>query len=81
MIGKKANDLLKSDYGHLVVEMIEDSSKNVSYQLAEEIGTKLIADYEAGECEEIILFYIKSKRLIKNILKPSFEFCRKRKRK
>lgn len=57
MVGKKAHDLLKADYGHLVVEMIEDSSKNVSYQLAEEIGTKLIADYEAGLCEEVILFY------------------------
>tara|TARA_R110000868_G_scaffold218576_2_gene469146 strand:+ start:75145 stop:76020 length:876 start_codon:yes stop_codon:yes gene_type:complete len=57
MVGKKAYDIVKQDYGSLVIEFIEDSGKNVSYALAEEIGTKMLLDYKAGKCQEVILFY------------------------
>lgn len=58
-VGKKVRDILKRDYADLLVDHVEDSTKNISYDLATEIGVKLMASFEAGECQEVILFYNK----------------------
>ncbi|MFT7144361.1 MAG: F-type H+-transporting ATPase subunit gamma [Alphaproteobacteria bacterium] len=57
MVGKKAFDLVKHEFAENVIDNLADTGKNVSYSLAEEIGAKLISDYETGKCQEIILFY------------------------
>lgn len=58
-VGKKVRDILKGDYKDLLVDHIEDSSKNISYELAAEIGHKVMSAFEAGDCQEVILFYNK----------------------
>jgi F-type H+-transporting ATPase subunit gamma len=58
-VGKKVKDILKIDHADLLVDHIEDSTKNISYDLATEIGHKVMSDFEAGECQEVILFYNK----------------------
>lgn len=57
MAGKKCFDIVKQDFAENVIENLVDTSKNISYALADEIGSKLISDYEAGKCQEIIVFY------------------------
>lgn len=58
-VGKKVKDILKRDYQELLIDNVEDSTKNISYELATEIGNKVMAAFEAGECHEVILFYNK----------------------
>ena len=58
-VGKKVRDILKADYAELLVDHVEDSTKNVSYELATEIGQKLMAAFEASDCQEVIMYYNK----------------------
>lgn len=58
-VGKKVKDILKADYADLIVANVEDSTKNISYELAAEIGEKVMNDFADGKCQEVILFYNK----------------------
>lgn len=56
-IGRKVRDLLRTSYGEMILETVEDVAKDLSYATAEEIGRKLLADFESGECDEVTMVY------------------------
>ena len=56
-VGRKVRDLLKSTYGDLIIQTVEDVAKDLDYTTAEEIGRSLTADFKAGKCDEVAMVY------------------------
>jgi len=56
-VGRKIRDILKVDYADNIVEVIEDLSQDLTYTAASEIGTKQLAAFEDGTCDEVHIAY------------------------
>lgn len=57
-VGKKGRDLLRTEFGHLIVDKIEGIGKGkLSYDKAEQIAEKVLALFEAGEFDVARVIY------------------------
>ncbi len=67
-VGKKGYDIIKRQYGDLIVEMIDLSSvKSIQYEDAKNISDKIIKMYFDVEFDRCIIFYNKFKSVISQI--------------
>jgi F-type H+-transporting ATPase subunit gamma len=64
-VGKKGADNLRRDYNKSIVERIEFKGlKQIAYAQAEEVGSKLLAMFEAGEFDVGTIFFSEFKSVI-----------------
>jgi F-type H+-transporting ATPase subunit gamma len=64
-VGKKGADNLRRDYNKAIVERIEFKAiKQIAFAQAEEVGTKLLAMFAAGEFDVCTLFFSEFKSVI-----------------
>ena len=67
-VGKKGYDIIKRQYGDLIVEMIDLSSvKSIQYGDAKNISDKIIKMYFDAEFDRCLIFYNKFKSVISQI--------------
>ena len=67
-VGKKGFDIIKRQYGDLIVEMIDLSSvKSIQYEDAKNISDKIIKMYFDAEFDRCLIFYNKFKSVISQI--------------
>ncbi|MDC3171845.1 F0F1 ATP synthase subunit gamma [Pelagibacteraceae bacterium] len=67
-VGKKGYDIIKRQYGDLIVEMIDLSSvKSIQYEDAKNISDKIIKMYFDAEFDKCLIFYNKFKSVISQI--------------
>ena len=67
-VGKKGYDIIKRQYGDLIVEMIDLSSvKSIQYEDAKNISYKIIKMYFDAEFDRCLIFYNKFKSVISQI--------------
>ena len=67
-VGKKGYDIIKRQYGDLIVEMIDLSSvKSIQYGDAKNISDKIIKMYFDSEFDRCLIFYNKFKSVISQI--------------
>ncbi|MEX0954691.1 MAG: F0F1 ATP synthase subunit gamma [Rhizobiaceae bacterium] len=67
-VGRKGNDMLRRDFGKLIIERTElKEVKQVGFANADEIGKKIIALFEDGQFDVCTLFYSKFKSVISQI--------------
>ena len=67
-VGKKGYDIIKRQYGDLIVEMIDLSSvKSIQYEDAKNISDKIIKMYLDAEFDRCLIFYNKFKSVISQI--------------
>jgi F-type H+-transporting ATPase subunit gamma len=67
-VGRKGYDMLRRDYGKLVVERVElKEVKQVGFANADEIGRKIIRLFEDGQFDVCTLFYSRFKSVISQI--------------
>ena len=67
-VGKKGYDIIKRQYGDLIVEMIDLSSvKSIQYEDAKSISDKIIKMYLDAEFDRCLIFYNKFKSVISQI--------------
>jgi F-type H+-transporting ATPase subunit gamma len=71
-VGRKGRDALRRDYGRQIIDTIElGGVKPVTYALAHEIATRVLAMYAAGEFDVATLFYARFKSAISQV--PSMQ--------
>ncbi|MDR3464102.1 MAG: F0F1 ATP synthase subunit gamma [Beijerinckiaceae bacterium] len=59
-VGKKANDVLRRQFGDKIIELIElRGIKSLNYAIAEPIGAKIIEMFHRGEFDVATLFFSK----------------------
>lgn len=59
-VGRKARDLLKRDYGHLIIDTIENIAKpKVSFDTASQLGGQLLSLFDRGEFDYCTIIYNK----------------------
>ena len=64
-VGKKANDILRRQFGDKVIELIElRGVKSLTYSVAEPIGAKIIEMFHRGEFDVATLFFSKFQSVI-----------------
>ena len=56
-LGRKTKDLLKSEFGSMIIESYDDISKELTYAKAQEIGVKMVTEFEKGDCDQIVMLY------------------------
>ncbi|MFT0892790.1 F0F1 ATP synthase subunit gamma [Pseudochelatococcus sp. G4_1912] len=67
-IGKKGNDALRRLYADMIIEVIDlREVKALTFDVADKIGKKLIAMFEAGEFDVATLFYSRFRSVISQI--------------
>ena len=67
-VGKKGFDIIKRQYGDLIVEMIDLSSvKSIQYEDAKNISDKIIKMYFDAKFDRCLIFYNKFKSVISQI--------------
>ena len=67
-VGKKGYDILRRDFGKLIVERVElREVKSIGFSNADEIARKIIALFEAGEFDVCTLFYSRFKSVISQV--------------
>jgi F-type H+-transporting ATPase subunit gamma len=67
-VGKKGSDALKRTLGAYIIDLIEFRSvKQIGFAQAEEVGTRVLKMYEAGEFDVATLFYSKFRSVISQI--------------
>ena len=67
-VGKKGYDIIKRQYGDLIVEMIDLSSvKSIQYGDAKNISDKIVKMYFDAEFDRCLIFYNKFKSVISQI--------------
>ncbi len=67
-IGKKGYDILRRDYGHLVIDTIElRNVKSIGFGHADEIGQRLMKMFDDGEVDVCTLFYAEFQSVIAQI--------------
>ncbi|MGV6874505.1 F0F1 ATP synthase subunit gamma [Pseudochelatococcus sp. B33] len=67
-VGKKGADILRRQYGDYIIESIElRDVKTLTFDVADRLGKKLIAAYEAGEFDVATLFYSQFRSVISQI--------------
>lgn len=64
-VGRKGYDILRRDYGNLVVDRIDlRSVRQIGYAHAQEIANKILALFEAGEFDVCTLYFSEFKSVI-----------------
>jgi F-type H+-transporting ATPase subunit gamma len=63
-VGKKGHDAMKRQFAQQIIELIEIRVKNVSFNNAQSVGTKVLDMFEAGEFDVCTLFYAEFKSVI-----------------
>jgi F-type H+-transporting ATPase subunit gamma len=67
-VGRKGADNLRRDLGKNIVERIEmKSGKQIGYANAEDVGTKLLAMYKAGEFDVATIYFSQFKSVISQV--------------
>ena len=67
-VGKKANDLLRRDYGSHIVERFDFRDvRKVSFAQAEQVAEKVFGMFDGGEFDVCTLFYSEFKSVISQI--------------
>ena len=67
-VGKKGYDILRRDYGKLVIDTIElREVKKIGFTHADEIGKRVLALFDAGEFDVCTLFYAKFQSVISQV--------------
>ncbi len=67
-VGKKANDLLRRDYGSHIVERFDFRDvRKMSFVQAEQVAEKVFGMFDAGEFDVCTLFYSEFKSVISQI--------------
>ena len=67
-VGKKGYDILRRDYGHLVIDTIElREVKKIGFTHADEIGKRLLSMFNEGEFDVCSLFYAQFQSVISQI--------------
>lgn len=57
-VGKKSRELLRTEFGHLIVHHVEDLSKGkLAYAVTQPIVAKVLELFQAGELDVATLFY------------------------
>lgn len=57
-VGKKQKDIFNSEFGDAVVKSYDDvMNTNITYEVAEFIGTEMLTDFHNGDCDQIVMFY------------------------
>jgi len=68
LVGKKGYDALRRQFEDKIVEYIElRSVKNLTWDVADEIGRKVLALYEAGEFDIATLYYARFQSVISQV--------------
>ncbi|MEO1190874.1 MAG: F0F1 ATP synthase subunit gamma [Pseudomonadota bacterium] len=68
-VGRKGRDQLRRDYGHLIIETIEDVSRpRPTFDKASAIASKVTQLFEAGEFDVCTLVYARFKSAISQIV-------------
>jgi len=68
LVGKKGHDALRRQFEGNIVEYIElRSVKNLTWDVADEIGRKVLALYEAGEFDIATLYYARFQSVISQV--------------
>ncbi|MGV2979657.1 F0F1 ATP synthase subunit gamma [Camelimonas sp. ID_303_24] len=68
LVGKKGYDALRRQFDDKIVEYIElRSVKNLTWDVADEIGRKVLALYDAGEFDIATLFYARFQSVISQV--------------
>ena len=67
-VGKKGYDAIKREFGQHVIETVElRGVKNVGFANAHDVGTKVLAMYDAGDFDICTLFYAKFQSVIAQV--------------
>lgn len=67
-VGKKGYDALRRQFGDIIIEVVDlRSVKTLTFDIADEIGKKLIASYEDGGFDVATLFYAEFRSVISQI--------------
>ncbi|MEI2385621.1 F0F1 ATP synthase subunit gamma [Breoghania sp. JC706] len=67
-VGKKGFDILRRDYGKLVIDTIElREVKKIGFTHADEIGKRVLSLFDAGEFDVCTLFYAKFQSVISQV--------------
>ncbi|NBX73836.1 MAG: F0F1 ATP synthase subunit gamma [Alphaproteobacteria bacterium] len=68
-VGRKGRDLLRRDFGSLIVHTFDDvGRKRLSYAEAEAIGTNLLTRFEAGEFDVCSLVFNQFKSVLSQVV-------------
>ncbi|MBX3579104.1 MAG: F0F1 ATP synthase subunit gamma [Rhizobiaceae bacterium] len=67
-VGKKGNDILRRDYGSLIIDRVDlREVKQLAFVHADTVAKKIIARFNAGEFDVCTLFYSQFKSVIAQI--------------
>lgn len=67
-VGKKGADALKREHGDRIIDRVElRGVKSVSFDIADDLGRRIVDLYEAGEFDVCTLFYSEFKSVIQQI--------------
>jgi len=66
-VGKKGHDAMKRQFSQQIIELIEIRVKNVGFDNAEGVGTKVLDMFEAGEFDVCTLYFAQFKSVIEQI--------------
>ena len=70
-IGRKGRDQLRREFGERIIDTIEDIARpSLSFDKAADIGTRVVAMFEAGEFDVCTLFYAEFRSAISQIVTP-----------
>jgi F-type H+-transporting ATPase subunit gamma len=66
-VGKKGHDAMKRQFSAQIIELIEIRVKNVGFDNAQGVGTKVLDMFDAGEFDVCTLYYAEFKSVIEQI--------------
>lgn len=66
-VGKKGHDALKRQFSQQIIDKIEIRVKNVGFDNAENVGTKILEMFEADEFDVCTLYFAQFKSVIEQI--------------
>ena len=70
-IGRKGRDQLRREFGERIIDTIEDIARpSLSFDKAADIGTRVVAMFEAGEFDVCTMFYAEFRSAISQIVTP-----------
>ena len=66
-VGKKGHDALKRQFSDQIIELIEIRVKNLGFDNAQGVGTRVLDMFDAGEFDVCTLFYAEFKSVIEQV--------------
>jgi F-type H+-transporting ATPase subunit gamma len=67
-IGRKARDMLRREYGSMIVDTIQGIDKGLSFHTAADLAARLAAMYEAGEFDVCWLVYNRFRSVMSQVV-------------